>query len=364
MPPETPAFLHPPAHVGPPLPLHAPTNRAFQGIPSIAVTPGGRQWVTYYASPMPSEDHNCYVVLSTRGSDEDTWTEVLVVDPDREGPVRAFDPQVWLAPDHRVYLFWAQAFGHDGTVAGVWALPLMEPERADSSLGEPRRLTDGVMMGKPGVLSSGEWILPASTWRNTEASARLVISDDGGTTWSVRGGCHLPEKDRAYDEHLVVEKRDGNLWLLARTTYGIGESLSTDRGVTWPDLRPTSLAHPSARFYIGHLRSGNLLLVKHGKLHASTGRSHLTAYRSTDEGMSWSGGLLLDPRMGVSYPDAHEDDSGTVFVVYDYQRTGDRQILLACFREEDIREGSLVSPGGFLQKEIAKATGGWEEAET
>ena len=89
---EPPAFLAPPDHAGPPLlPDHAPDNRAFQGIPSLAVTPGGRLWATWYAGVTPGEDHNNYVVLSTSGDGGETWREVLVVDPDGGGPVRAFE---------------------------------------------------------------------------------------------------------------------------------------------------------------------------------------------------------------------------------------------------------------------------------
>lgn len=225
-------FLEPPHYVGPPRSLHARDNRAFQGIPSIAVTPGGRRWVTYYASPMPSEDENCYVVLATALLGNDSWKEVLVVDPDGEGPVRAFDPQIWTAPDGTVRLFWAQAIGHDGTIAGVWSLTLRKPEQEDPGSPTPRRLTDGVMMGKPIVLSSAEWVLPASTWRKTDDSARMVVSTDSGENWTVRGGGHLKAEDRVYDEHHIVEKKDGALWLLARTAYGIGESTSSDRGTT------------------------------------------------------------------------------------------------------------------------------------
>jgi hypothetical protein len=54
---EEPFFLAP-RHVGPPRPLHAVTNRAFQGIPSMAVAPGGRLWATWYAGVTPGEDHN------------------------------------------------------------------------------------------------------------------------------------------------------------------------------------------------------------------------------------------------------------------------------------------------------------------
>ena len=97
-----PNFLTTASHVGPPKPVHAVTNRAFQGIPSTAVSPGGRLWATWYAGKTPGEDHNNYVVLSTSGDGGNTWKEVLVVDPDEEGPVRAFDPELWIAPDGRL----------------------------------------------------------------------------------------------------------------------------------------------------------------------------------------------------------------------------------------------------------------------
>ena len=76
----------PPEYVGPPTPYRAVTNRGFQGIPSIAVAPGGRLWATWYGGVTPGEDANNYVVLSTSGDNGKTWKEVLVVDPDREGP--------------------------------------------------------------------------------------------------------------------------------------------------------------------------------------------------------------------------------------------------------------------------------------
>ncbi len=52
------ALLKPAQHVGPGLPRHALTNRAFQGISSMAVTPKGRLWATWYAGRTPGEDHN------------------------------------------------------------------------------------------------------------------------------------------------------------------------------------------------------------------------------------------------------------------------------------------------------------------
>ena len=134
-------FYTPPKYIGPPLPLHAETNRAFQGIPSMAVTPGGRLWVTWYAGPTPGEDHNNYVILYTSGDNGATWQTVLVVDPDQTGPVRAFDPQIWMAPDGKLRLAWAQSesvghnrpIGHARSIAGVWFLATSEPESENAS---------------------------------------------------------------------------------------------------------------------------------------------------------------------------------------------------------------------------------------
>ncbi|WP_158633724.1 exo-alpha-sialidase [Tautonia sociabilis] len=353
-----PASLRPPRVLTDPGPEYAGSTRRFQGIPSLARSPGGRLWATWYGGPTPGEDQNNYVILATSGDDGRSWSgERVVIDPDGDGPVRAFDPQLWLDPDGRLWAFWAQTIGHSASVGGVWAIVTDDPDAEHPSWSPPRRLTDGVMMGKPTVLSSGEWCLPASTWRETDHSARIVVSTDAGETWQVRGGCNVPREDRAFDEHLIVERRDGSLWMLARTRYGIGESSSTDRGRSWTELAPTSIAHPSARFFLRRLASGNLLLVKHGPLDQQTGRSHLTAYLSDDDGRSWSGGLLLDDRTGVSYPDGVQADDGSILIIYDYSRVRDREILMARFTEDDILQGAFTSPKSSPRMLVNKAEG-------
>ncbi len=352
------SFLEPPAYVGPPQAEHASTNRAFQGIPSLAIAPGGRLWANWYAGVTPGEDHNNYVVVSTSDDQGKSWREVLVIDPDGPGPVRAFDPELWLSPDGRLFVFWAQAAGHEGSVAGVWCVETDQPDQPRPTWSEPRRLTDGIMMCKPVVLSTGEWVLPASTWRKTDDSARLIVSTDQGQTWTLRGACNVPADVRQFDEHMLVERGDGSLWMLVRTNYGIGESVSTDRGKTWPELTPSDLPHPSARFFISRLKSGNLLLVKHGPLDRRTGRSHLTAYTSADDGKTWDGGLLLDERNGVSYPDGQQATDGLIRIIYDFSRTGDRHILMASFREQDATAGEAVSGSVDLRRLVSSASGG------
>jgi len=147
---------------------HRLTSRKFQGIPSLAISPEGRLWATWYAGKTPGEDHNNYVVIASSGDSGKTWTENLIIDPDGEGPLRAFDPELWIDPDGRLWSFWAQTIGHDGKIAGLWARINEDPDRDLSGWSKPRRITDGIMMCKPTVLSSGEWIFPVSTWRETD----------------------------------------------------------------------------------------------------------------------------------------------------------------------------------------------------
>jgi len=353
------ASLEPPRHLGPPLPEQAVTNRAFTGIPSLAVTPRGRLWATWYAGVTPAEDANNYVVLSTSADNGHSWREVLVVDPDADGPVRAFDPELWMSPDGRLFFFWAQMDrGRRDPQLGVWCIETATPEAEQPAWSPPRRIGDGVMMCKPTVLSSGEWVLPISRWREHDKSAQIVVSADAGRTWSVRGACNVPKDVRQYDEHMIVERKDGTLLMLVRTTYGIGQSVSTDRGATWPDLVPSALPHTPARFFVQRLASGNLLLVKHGPLDTRTGRSHLTAFISKDDGATWSGGLLLDERAGVSYPDGQQTPDGTIRIIYDSNRVKDREILLAVFREEDAAAGKDVSGAVRLRQVVSKGSGG------
>ncbi len=62
----------------------------------------------------------------------------------------------------------------------------------------------------------------------------------------------------------------------------------------------------------------------------------LSAWLSDDDGKTWQGGLMLDERKGVSYPDGFQAPDGTIYISYDRNRATDGEILLARFTEEDI----------------------------
>lgn len=360
-----PALLAPTVNTTPG-PEYADTARLWQGIPGIERTRGGRLWATWYSGGTTEGPYN-YVVLVTSDDDGKSWSgPQLVIDP--PGFVRAFDPCLWTDPSGRLWLFWAQALGHWDGRAGVFAITCSNPDADSPVWTEPRRLCNGIMMNKPLVLTTGEWLLPVAIWRwgsglaktntdlklgltpeqvkagshdmGTERGSNVVVSEDQGKTFRLLGQAHDPRSN--CDEHMIAERKDGSLWMLIRTDYGIGESTSTDRGKTWTPGQPSGIPHPVTRFFLRRLASGRLLMVRHGE-QAGTHRSHLQAYLSDDDGKTWVGGLLLDARGGVSYPDGTQGPDGTIYLIYDYSRGGDREILLATFKEEDILAGKPVT---------------------
>jgi hypothetical protein len=142
--------------------------------------------------------------------------------------------------------------------------------------------------------------------------------------------------------------------MLARTPRGIASTVSSDGGHTWSVPAASDIPHPQTRFYIGKLRSGNLLLVRNNPPNGKS-RSHMTAFLSKDEGATWTGGLLLDDRGSVSYPDATQMPDWTIHVIYDRDRFTEREILLATFREPDVTAGKFVTPNARAKAVVNRA---------
>jgi hypothetical protein len=256
----------------------------------------------------------------------------------REG-VRAMSAAIWIDPLGRLWLFWGQSFGQQDGRYGIWAMTTDEPNAETPRWSAPRRLGDGIMLNKPTVLANGDWLLASSVWK-ADNSIRVYASRDQGEAFELRGTANvLPEEARGPDEPMIVERRDRSLWMLVRSR-GLAETFSADGGQTWAPVTRSPLKHPTSRFFVRRLRSGTILLVKHGGLDERVGREKLTAFVSDDDGTTWQGGLMLDERPGVTYSDGIETANGAIHVIYDHNRTPDGAILMATFREDDVRAGA------------------------
>lgn len=201
----------------------------------------------------------------------------------------------------------------------------------------------GAAAQRPIVLANGDWLFPTYARRPQNMGTILSnVSRDKGHTFTLKGQFEA-SWDLFPSEPMAVERRDGSLWMLVRTTKGIGESISTDSGATWGPLKVLAIQHTPSRFFIGRLQSGNLLLVKHlgineDPVSAGKGkqRRELTAFISKDDGQTWSSGLVIDERVGCSYPDAQQMADGTIYLSWDFMRSRDQEILLTTFHEEDV----------------------------
>lgn len=351
-------------------------NRHWQGIPGIEVTRNGTMYACYYSGAHTEESGN-FVLLARSMDGGRCWRDRTVV-IDHEDPVmRVHTPCVWLDPLERLWLFWTQTAGRFDGRQGVWGMYAEDPDDVRPKWSTPRRLSDGIMLNKPIVNSNGEWLLPVAVWsydllqpseshpevvESGEVASGVLVSRDQGRTFCRLGGADVP--DRSFDEHMLIERKDGSLWMLVRQKNGIGESTSTDGGYTWSEGKASGLMGANSRFFIRRLSSGRLLLINHTcwryparEENTWDLRTDLIARLSDDDGKTWYGGLLLDVRKDVCYPDAAEDANGLIHVIYERGRYREREILVTGFREKDISEGRYCSKDAYFSRTVSKANG-------
>ncbi|MBQ8309960.1 MAG: helix-turn-helix domain-containing protein [Clostridia bacterium] len=343
---------------------YATDRRLWQGIPSIEVTAGGRIYLTFYSgNTVEGRGNFCMLIRSDDGMQFSEPIAVVFV----EGDARCYDPCLWIDPMGRLWFWWAQSPNN-----AVHAVICDDPDAEALSWCEEFVIGSDVMMNKPTVLTTGEWLFPLAVWseanrirhwdHGTDVGERLAFAyrtSDNGATFERLGGADVPK--RAFDEHMILELRDGMLAMFVRTTYGIGVSYSYDRGLHWSEGRDSGIPGPCSRFHIRRLQSGKILLVNHYEF---TGRNNLYAMLSDDEGKTWNRKLLLDARSDVSYPDVTVRD-GFIYITYDRERGGfknslqdayssAREILVAKVTEEDIIAGKLVNPESYLARVASK----------
>ena len=373
--------LVPPVLNTSPLPEYGYDRLDYGMTLAIERTAGGRLWACWVGG---GDSEDAYFVLATSDNDGGTWSDPrMVLNPhDKTLPHdrRTIVGNLWSDPKGRLWFFFDQAMTYFDGRAGAWYARCDNPDSDNPQWTAPVRMWHGCSLNKPIVCSNGEWLIPLSLWgrgkihktvrapglihrdwpRNPFLDAfheldplrmaHVFASSDEGATWERRGGVQFPRAD--FDEHNLIERRDGSIWMTARTgdNAGMFQSISRDGGRTWstPELY---LENCSSRHFMRRLASGRILMVKHGQPVNTRPpqRSHLVAYLSEDDGQTWLGGLMLDEREIISYPDGTQAADGRIFVSYDRNRSTDGQILLARFTEEDVLAGSCVSPGSALR---------------
>ena len=343
----------------------------------FAMTPKGRIWTSWVGG---EDGPRAFLVQHHSDDGGKTWSDTdFVVDPHvRERKpdfILSITSNFWCDPQGRMHFFFDQSMGTTGSDprgythmdgrAGVWETVSENPDDPRPTWSRPRRIGDGHALSKPIVAKDGTWYLPvclnaasagsAWFWAFPELDERrgvnVYASTDSGKTWVLRGNCRFPRID--WHEPQMVELSDGRLWLLVRSNHqdcdrGMMQSFSRDGGRTWNAPDYPQLNNPIARFVCQKLKGGNILLVCHGRPESWQGeRNELTAWLSRDDGRTWEGGLLLDGRNRVSYPDAFQAADGSVWIQWDHLRTNG-EILFARVTEADILAGKATSQGSVV----------------
>jgi len=215
----------------------------------------------------------------------------------------------------------------------------------------PKRIWEGYTGALNSViqLQSGRILLPFSRYTNRTWADRgegldaytfmgqydctLVYSDDTGATWHQSpAALKVPTPNlHAYGavEPVVLELKDGRVWMVIRTQLGrLYESFSED-GIVWSRPRPTSLLSSDSPVGLVRLPDGRIVLLWNNCLrypYALGGRHVLHAAISEDEGRSYRGfrEVVRDPRRNE--PPPPRGDHGTAYPFP--ALTGDGNVIL------------------------------------
>ncbi|MBQ7335379.1 MAG: exo-alpha-sialidase [Clostridia bacterium] len=333
--------------------------RQFQGCPTVAVTPKGRIYLGWYSGGTREPHMENYNLLVYSDDQGNTWSKPLLIIPSsKERLVHALDIQLWSDPNGILHVFWVQndtkpappegipertperpIVAHDGylfddMIHACWEMTCENPDDEKPIFSEPRYLGGGFLRCKPLVLKNGTLVL--FNYDQTKDRYGYSISKDGGKTYERHyGGKKL---STPFDETMAYQRADGSVRMLARTHLGeLAESVSFDNCESWTDGQLSGIDSPNTRFFVARTPSGRILLVNNDDREE---RKNMTLYLSEDEGATWKYQCCIDARSKISYPDV-DFYGDQIYLTYDRERTGAKEILFTALTEEDIVAGRI-----------------------
>lgn len=310
-------------------------------LPAITTTTKGTLLAFAEARTISPLDHDPHGIVVRRSLDGGaTWEAIKMVVPyhsatscSASGP----SPVSVTTGEHAgdvvvVYLSCLEGVAMPGVVrSGDDGRTWSEPATVSVAAADGRVPTSRVVPG-PGhaiELHHGDHAgrLVVAAWGDLAGvrSAYLLLSDDGGKTWSIGASAAQVDPDRRVDESIVTETADGTLLLSSRNSAGgRTQARSIDGGATFapgPDGNVLEvrkeLTNPGVQ--------GSLLTVGDKVVFSSPSdpsyRRGLRLWRSGDAGATWQEGPLVVPGV-AAYSDLVElDGDGTLGVLVE---TGDR----------------------------------------
>jgi predicted neuraminidase len=253
-----------------------------------------------------------------------TWNPVLF-QPDN-GPLILFYK---IGPDPRTWWGMLMTSDDDGR---SWSKP--------SKLGTNDKIGHllGPIKNKPIQLTDGTIICPSSTeYESADGDDKWMvhfeITKDLGKTWEVIGPINNGLKFDAIQPSILTYP-DGKMQVLCRTRQDVvAESWSDDKGMTWTEMKATSLPNPNSGIDAITLKDGRQLLIynhttKKGK--EPNNRNMLNLAISRD-GHNWTPVMTLETKpvkAGYSYPAIIQTSDGLVHITYTYLRQSIKHVVI------------------------------------
>ena len=303
---------------------YALENRTWQGVPTIAVTAGGRlfaSWVSGGSAEPRVENYDTFAYSDDGGK---SWTELAVIDTqkstDKNKKSKVNDAQMWVDNDTNTLYVFYELSGVESNFeknSAVWCFTIKNPDAAPAEweFSEHRYCFPGLLRNNITVLSDGTWIAAPNYYMDGRFSV-VYASTDKGNTWQERGKAYIPQALN-FDETVVTELSDGTLWMTVRTARSyIYESFSFDKGETWTIGVASRMRNPSSRFQFFRTASGALCGVWNDD---SSERIDLKVALSYDDGKTWTKPLMIY-RKNSTYPDFSIDSNGVIHLIFDSGR--------------------------------------------
>ncbi|MGL4854756.1 MAG: sialidase family protein [Lentisphaeria bacterium] len=295
----------------------------------------------------------------------------------KESPAFAQNPKTneWI----RIQPTNSLVFTTKGGIDGQWLATTKDGKlTADWQNDQTNLLRLGGIIRNPLFVNNGNRIIVP--FHSMRSGTSMHISDDGGITWRSSKGrasappfvMEAPHKGRRWLnsglEGSVVELKDGQLWMLLRTSQDqYYETFSSDFGDTWSQSQPSRFFGTLTMPTVGRLRDGrlialwtNTMALPENKSTANsdmwedvfTNRDSHHMAISSDEGKTWTGfrELILDEHRNRSDYATYQgaEDRGkhqSEFLVLDKNR-----ILVSLGQHKEHRRLMIVDVRWLYQK--------------
>jgi hypothetical protein len=201
------------------------------------------------------------------------------------------------------------------------------------------RVQDGYSGAVRDVIETenGNLVLPGQKYLEDKYRHATIpyVSTDKGKTWKATGLLDVGGRGH-HDgsiEACVVQLRDKRLWMLLRTNHDyLYQSFSSDDGMSWSAMSPTSIDASSSPAIVKRLKSGRLVLlwnrlwrdgqtdgvrrntVDAAERQASWQREELAIAFSDDDGKTWTKPAIIARGKRIAYPYVFERAPGVLWV--------------------------------------------------